>query len=158
MSFPKMRRKKQELETAECEAILFECSTGYLGVQGVDGYPYVVPLNYVFWNECIYFHCALSGHKVEAIKANPKVSFCVVAQDDVIPELFATAYRSVIAFGKAYPVEDPSEKRESLEMLGRKYNPDEEALQAEIEPSFDRTLIVRIEIDHLSGKQALSLV
>ena len=158
MPFPEMRRKRQALDNIECEEILAGCNTGFLGVSGSDGYPYVVPLNFVYWNDCIYFHCSSKGHKIDAIKTDPKVSFCVVERDEVLVDEFATAYRSVIAFGNAFIVEDIDEKRSSLKAFGLKYNPDESAVDAEIAPSFERTTMVRIRIDHMTGKQALSLL
>ena len=126
---------------------------------GDDGYPYVVPLNYVYWNRCIYIHCAHEGHKIDAVRRNPKVSFCVVEQDEVLPDTFETAYRSVIAFGNAFIVEDLEEKRDSIKALGNKYSPNnEESLEEEIDRFFEHTTMLRIEIDHLTGKQAKCLV
>ena len=159
MAFPSMRRRKQQLSTEECEYILGVCTTGVLAVHGTDGYPYTVPLNYVHWNGSVYFHCAKSGHKIDAIMRDPKVSFCVIERDDVVPEMFATAYRSVIVFGTADIVDNPVEVRDSLEALGCKYNPDDEhALRAEIDKDISRVLMVRIDIDHMTGKQASALV
>ena len=65
--FREMRRKKQQLADEECRSILERGKTGVLAVNGDDGYPYAVPVNYVFSNGKIYFHSALSGHKVDAI-------------------------------------------------------------------------------------------
>ena len=158
MAFPQMRRKKQELSPEECVDILASCTTGCLGVIGNDGYPYVVPLNYIYWNGCIYFHCAGTGHKIDAIRENPKTSFCVVEKDEVISEKFATSYRSVILFGNADIVDDPIVKMDALRMFGLKYNPDEEAVMEEIRPSFERTTMVRIEIEHMTGKKSLDLL
>ena len=75
--------------------------SGVLAVVGDDGYPYAVPLNYIYLNNKIYFHSAKEGHKVDAIAINNKVSFCVVAKDDVVPEELTTYFKSVIIFGKA---------------------------------------------------------
>ena len=76
--FREMRRNRQILTQAECEAILAACTNGVLAVSGDDGYPYAVPLSYVYRDNKIFFHCAKTGHKLDAIARNEKVSFCVV--------------------------------------------------------------------------------
>ena len=68
----------------------------------------------------LYFHCAKSGHKLDAVRRNPKASFCVVDQDLIVPERYTTYYRSVIAFGVMRILEDDGEKRAAVEKLGVK--------------------------------------
>ena len=99
--FREMRRNKQQLSNEECGEILRKSTAGVLAVSGDDGYPYAVPLSYVYCDNKIYFHSAKSGHKIDGIKNNSKVSFCVIAKDEIIPEKFTTYFRSVIVFGKA---------------------------------------------------------
>lgn len=157
--FREMRRKKQQLPQDECVAILERGTSGVLAVLGDDGYPYAVPISYVYANGKIYFHCAREGHKVDAIRACEKVSFCVVDQDEVVPEKYTTLYRSAIAFGRAHIVEDAAEKLSSAEALGDKYNPNHpKELKTEISGGIDRMLMVRIDIEHLTGKEALELM
>ena len=79
--FRPMRRIRQQLSQAECDAILQKCSSGVLAVAGDDGYPYTVPMSYLYQDGRLYFHCAKSGHKLDAVRREPKVSFCVVGQD-----------------------------------------------------------------------------
>ena len=77
--FPKMRRFKQELSREECIEILKNEPRGIMSVQGTNGYPYGFPMNHVY-NEStgrIYLHCAKEGYKLECLRADPKVSFCV---------------------------------------------------------------------------------
>ena len=108
--FRPMRRGKQALSDQESRKILSDASSGVLAVLGDDGYPYAVPLSFVFdGKDRLYFHCAVSGHKLDAIQNEPKVSFCVIMQDDVHPAEFTTYFKSVIAFGKARIVETESE-------------------------------------------------
>jgi len=89
------------LLTDEAVKILQSATSGVLAVCGDDGYPYAVPLSYVYADGKIYFHSALQGHKIDAIRSNPKVSFCVIDKDDIQPQEFTTYFRSVIVFGKA---------------------------------------------------------
>lgn len=156
--FREMRRKNQLLSLEETISILEQETSGTLAVLGDDGYPYAVPLSYVYEDSKIYFHCAKTGHKMEAIINNDKVSFCIIAQDQIIPEEYTTYYRSVIVFGKARLLEN-EEKRHAAELLAKKYSPEDEAGRAkEIEESFNRVVMVEITIEHMTGKAALELV
>ena len=87
-----------------------------------------------------------------------KASFCVIAQDDIQPKKYTTYYRSVIAFGRIHIIEDESEKLETARLLGNRYNPnDEESLQKELEHGYARMLMIRFDIEHLTGKEAIEL-
>ena len=97
--FRKMRRKRQSLSTDECVAILERMPNGTLALYGDDGYHYAVPVSYVYADGKIYFHSAMQGHKVDAVRRNGNVSFCVVEQDDVKTAEFTPYFRSVIVFG-----------------------------------------------------------
>ncbi len=156
--FREMRRSKQQLSPDEAVDILERNTAGVLAVSGDDGYPYAVPLSYVYADGKIYFHSALAGHKIDALEASDKVSFCVVDADDVVPSEYTTYYRSVIAFGRARILRDEQEKMAALRMLGEKYNPGQpEALAAEIAHGFARLHMIELTIEHLTGKQAKEL-
>ena len=156
--FRPIRRAGQALSHEECIAVLKRGTSGILAVAGDGGYPYAVPLSYVYADGCLYFHCARSGHKLDAIARCPKVSFCVIDQDQVVPEKFTTYYRSVIAFGTARVIPEEAEAYGALEALAARFCPDNEAgVQQEIASSFSRLYMVEITIEHLSGKQAAEL-
>lgn len=89
--FREMRRKAQQLTNEECIEILKNATSGVLGVFGDDGYPYTVPVSHVFEDGKICFHCAKTGHKIDSIRRNEKVSFTVIAQDEVMPKERTTA-------------------------------------------------------------------
>ncbi|MBQ1667588.1 MAG: NimIJ family nitroimidazole resistance protein [Prevotella sp.] len=157
--FRQMRRKRQQLTQEESIAILQKATAGTLALLGDDGYPYAVPISYVYNEGKLYFHSALNGHKVDAIRKYDKASFCVIEQDDVQPEKYTTFFRSVIAFGRIHIVEDEKEKLEIVRMLGNRYNPNQDdALQKEIESGLSRLLAIRFDIEHLTGKEAIELV
>ena len=157
--FREMRRKRQQLSDEESIGILQRATSGTLALLGDNGYPYAVPISYVYSEGKIYFHSALSGHKVDAIRNCDKASFCVIDQDNVQPERYTTFFRSVIAFGIIHIVEDEMEKLTTARLLGNKYNPNqEEALQKEIESGFSRMLAIRFDIEHLTGKEAIELI
>lgn len=158
--FRPMRRNKQKLSLCDSLSILQNGSHGILAVCGDHDYPYTVPLNYVYHSNKVFFHTGKTGHKLDALTHNPKVSFCVVGQDTVVPEHYTTHYTSVVAFGTARILEEDSEKRAALELLTQKFHPTATAAQRnqDIAADYDPMHMVEISIDHLSGKQALELV
>ena len=112
--FREMRRKRQQMSQAETIEILEKGSSGVLSVYGDDDYPYGVPISYVYDDGKIYLHCAKTGHKIDGIIKNPKVSFCVTAQDLVVPEEYTSYFKSVIAFGHGRILEKDTEIREAV--------------------------------------------
>ena len=158
-TFRPMRRNRQQLSNEESIAILEKATAGTLALLGDEGYPYAVPISYVYADGKLYFHSALSGHKVDAICKCEKASFCVIEQDDVQPKKYTTFYRSVIAFGRIHIIKDEQEKLATARMLGNRYNPnDEDSLRQEMEKGFSRMLMLRFDIEHLTGKEAIELM
>lgn len=159
MNFQKMRRFKQELSESETERILRENTAGVLAVIDGNGYPYSVPLSYVYTDGKIYFHSAKTGHKISAIKNCGKATFCIIDKDDVQPEKYTTFYKSVIAFGNAEIVDGEEETLSAIRELGEKYYPNhDKELQAEIAKFKSAFLIIKFNIEHITGKQAIETV
>lgn len=158
--FRPMRRSKQALPEAWCKDALRAASNGVLAVCGDDGYPYAVPLSFVFdGKDKLYFHCATAGHKLDAIRSVPKASFCVTVQDAVHPAEFTTYYKSVIAFGKARVLQNWESEKNALILLSEKYGMfDRDAIFSEIERFRESVCIVEFTIEHLTGKQARELI
>ena len=158
-----MRRKKQQLDDDATVQIMKEGSFGVLALAGTDGDPYAVPLNYVYVDESldpswvgpsIYFHVAKDGHKLDIIEQNPRASFCVVAEHEVIPDRFATDYRSAIAFGILELVEHDI-AHDALYALGDKYNPGAvDAIEHEIASDGPRCFVLELRIETLTGKRS----
>ena len=151
-----MRRFRQELPAEDTKRILSEGKYAVLAVDGDEGYPYAVPLNYVYDGCTIFIHSAAVGHKADSIRRNPKCSLCVVDKDDVIPEEFTSYFRSVIVFGRARIVESTDEKIRALRLLAYKYSPGIDPA-AEIDRFIKTVCIIRIDIDKMSGKEAVEL-
>lgn len=166
--FREMRRKGQQITLQECAQILTRAKTGVLGLHGDDGYPYTVPLNFVYTPGrdavedapeqglgTIGFHCAVTGHKVDSIRRNEKVSFTVVDRDEIMPKERTTKYCSVIVFGRARILEGQEELRRAANAVGAKYSAGYEDLYlAETEDTIRRGTLccVEITIDHMTGK------
>jgi len=157
--FRPMRRVAQQLPEGEALEILKNGSSGVLAVAGDEGYPYAVPLSYTYSEGKLFFHVARSGHKLDAIARNDKVSFCVVAQDEVVPENFTTRYRSVVVFGRARVLMDDAEKRRALRLLVEKYSPGFLAEgEDEITSAWERFHALELRIEHMTGKAAKELI
>ncbi len=158
MEFRKMRRSQQQLPKCECDRILSESTAGTLALLGDNGYPYAVPISYVYCEGKIYFHSAKNGHKVDAIRDYEKASFCIINADDIHPSEFTTYFRSIIAFGKIRIVELEEERAYAATLLGSKYNPDDKTgLQKEIEKGLQHMHVFCLDIEHLTGKEAIEL-
>jgi len=152
--FREMRRENQALPHEECLRILNVHKEGVLALLGDGGYPYAVPMNYSMMDGKIYFHSAVEGHKIDALRACDKASFCVIDADDVDAAHHTTRFRSVIAFGRVRLVEDEELKRRALWDIGNKYCPAApDKTRQEIDGAIARTAIIELSIEHLSGKE-----
>lgn len=156
--FREMRRFKQLLSREDTLAVMERCTNGVLACVGDEGYPYAVPVNYVYFNEKIYFHSAKSGHKVDAITNEAKVSFAVVDEDTIVSKEYTSYFRSVVAFGHARTVVG-DEWFDAFKALVDKYSGDqpEDAKVKEIQ-GCGNSLIIAIDVDHMTGKEAKELV
>ena len=158
--FQTMRRKRQELSREDTAAILERRASGVLALAEEGGFPYAVPLSYVYTGDKLYFHCAKSGHKLDAIQQNGKVSFCVIDQDKIVPEKYTSYFRSVIAFGRVEVIKDEKEKRTAIEKLAVKYAPEDTAVGRKnaIEREWLPLCMLKMSIDHITGKEAVELI
>lgn len=158
--FRQMRRNRQQLSQERCEEILNRATSGVLAVLGDEGYPYAVPLSYVYSGGKLYFHSARQGHKLDAIRREPKASFCVVDEDQVVAQEYTTHFRSVIAFGQVRELTDEQEKRTAIEKLALRYAPQdsEHNRQRAIEQDWKPLCMLEMTVEHLSGKEAIELI
>ena len=155
--FRPMRRSAQALGVDACREVLSRGTSGVLALLGDGGWPYAVPMSYAFDGEKLYFHCAREGHKLDAIRREARASFCVVDRDEVVPEEYTTYFRSVIAFGRVRVVEDEAQKRAAIELLARRYFPQDSAenRRRAIEREWAGLCMLEMDIEHLSGKEAV---
>jgi len=154
MEFREIVRKKQILSKEECIAILKEEPRGVLSVYGLEGYPYGMPINHYYDEESgnIYFHGGKGGHKIEAMRKDDRVSFCVYDQGYRREGEWALNIRSVIVFGHIEFVESLEETERISRALCYKFTDDEEYIRTEIEKSLKGTLCFKLVPEHISGK------
>lgn len=153
--FRPMRRKSKEIDLQAVRALLHSARFGVLAVQGDGGYPYAVPVNYLYEEETrrILFHGAGAGHKADALRACSQVCFTVVGPEMHKAEPWAPFAQSAVVFGQCHPVEDPQETLRLVKKLAMKYYPDQTTADAEIAASGAAVRMFAIEIEHLSGKE-----
>ena len=156
--FREMRRNKQALTAEEVTEILKRNTSGVLAVNGDGGYPYAVPLSYVYLDSKLYFHCAGTGHKLDSILRDDKVSFCVIDQDQVVGEEYTTYFRSVVAFGRARVLEGAEKLRPLVELCEKYYPGHLEQTRQKAEVALKNVCIVEVAIEHVTGKTAMELV
>ena len=156
--FREMRRKVQALTAEETAEILKRNTSGVLSLNGDDGYPYGVPLSYVYLDSKLYFHCAGAGHKLDSTLKDDKVSFCVIDQDQVVGEEYTTYFRSVIAFGRARVLEGAEKLRPLVELCEKYYPGHLEQTRQKAEHALKNVSIVEVTIEHMTGKTAMELV
>lgn len=153
--FREMRRKKKEIDITSAKNLLKSCRRGVIAVNGDDGYPYAVPVNYLYDSESerIYFHGLRVGHKVDSIKACDKVCFTVYGNETVKDEKWAPYLQSTVVFGRCHLLENDEKSIKLLKKLAKKYYPNEELINEEIEKYGKATQMFEIEIEHISGKE-----
>lgn len=152
--FREIKRKKQIISKDKIIKILRNEKRGVLSVSGDDGYPYGIPINYWYNEENgnIYFHSGRVGHKVDAMAADNKVSFCVYDEGYRKDGEWALNISSVIVFGKVHIVEDFDRAMDVCRRLSLKYTPDIQYIEEEIEKFGKATLCYELRPEHITGK------
>lgn len=152
--FRPVRRKDREIPREEALRLLEAGEYGTLATVSAAGVPAIVPLSYVVLEEEIYFHSAIEGEKLDHMKENPRVSFCVVGRTQpVYDKNFTTRYESVVVHGEASPVLPEEEKKRALMALSQKYLPGHiDKAPAAIASARPATAVWKITPLHITGK------
>lgn len=150
--FRPMRRIKQQMTDEACIALLQKAPRGVLAVLGDGGYPYTVPLDFVYDDGKIYFHCAKEGHKLDAIRKNDKVCFTVLSEPEKKEGEWWYCFTSVIVFGHIQVVDNPAIAGTMLRFLGAKYFPTGYDIESDLQKNGPKALVLELIPDHISGK------
>ena len=153
--FRAVRKKKNEISQDEAKNLLCSSRRGVLAVNGDDGYPYAIPINYLYdeENNKIIFHGAKAGHKVDSIKKNDKICFTVFGNETIMEENWAPYLQSVVVFGRCHLVENRDDIISLVKKFALKYYPNEDMVNEEIANFGKGVQMFEIEIEHLSGKK-----
>ena len=154
--FKPIRKKINEIDRAATEALLQSNRRGILAMNGDNGYPYAIPINYFY--DCdkkkIYFHGAKAGHKVDALKASDKVCFTVYGDEHIDEsETWAPYVQSAVVFGRCRLLEPGPESIDRLKEFAMKYYPSEQLVDKNIAHAGRAVQMFEITIEHMSGKQ-----
>ncbi|MEI3519510.1 MAG: pyridoxamine 5'-phosphate oxidase family protein [Clostridia bacterium] len=153
--FREMRSKANMLTNEEVENILKTSPNGTLALYGENGYPYSVPVNFVYSDGKIYFHGAAEGYKLNCMKKDPHVSFSVIGKDDIAKENFTTLFSSVIAFGTIRVIDTMEEKIPVLEAMVGKYSAEFMESGKELIRKGCGSVAYELTIDHMTGKKGM---
>lgn len=153
--FRPMRRASRALSDEAAKELLAQSRRGVLAVNGDDGYPFAIPVNYFYdaEQEKIYFHGAKSGQKVDALKRSDKVCFTVYGNEHFAPGDWAPYVQSTVVFGRCHLIEDAAQTEARVRELARKYYPSETEIEAEIAKAIGGVQLYEIIIEYLTGKQ-----
>lgn len=153
--FRSMRRANRAISESETKHLLAAEKRGVLAVNGDDGYPFAIPVNYFYdeENEKIYFHGAKEGHKTEALKKCDKVCFTVYGNEHYKDNDWAAYMQSVVVFGRCKMINDAFITEEKVRHLAQKYYPSNEEIELEINKAIKAVQLYEITIEHMSGKQ-----
>lgn len=152
--FRDLIRKNKKLSEEECISVLKSEKRGILSVNGDNDYPYGMPMNH-FYNEedgGIYFHCGKVGHRLDALRKDDKVSFCVYDEGYCNEGEWALNVKSVIVFGRIEIIDEQDKIADIAARLSRKFTEDEEYIRAEIEKYGRQTLLLKLTPEHICGK------
>ena len=152
--FREMLRAKQALPREECVDILRRALRGVLCVNGDDGYPYGMPINHFYNDEDghIYFHGGRFGHKIDAMRRDARVSFCVMDPGERVGDGWWLRFRSVIVFGRVRFLADHDRAMDISRRLSRKFTGDEQYIENEVAQSGPGTLVFELIPEHMTGK------
>ena len=150
-----MRREKKKISLDVAEQLLLSSRRGILGVNGDDGYPYAVPINFYYDKDSkkIYFHGSSVGHKAESLSRSDKVCFTVYGNESIKDVAWAPYVQSVVAFGRCRRLDGDEEKMSKLKTLAEKYYPDDDTINKEIASSGKAARVFEIHIEHMTGKE-----
>ena len=153
--FRPMRRASRALSDEAAKQLLAQSRRGVLAVNGDDGYPFAIPVNYFYdaEQEKIYFHGAKSGQKVDALKRSDKVCFTVYGNERFAPGGWAPYVQSTVVFGRCHLIDDAAATEARVRELGMKYYPGKEEVEKEIALYIKAVQLYEITIEHLTGKQ-----
>ncbi len=155
MMFRKVRKSKNEISTEDAKALLRDNKRAALSVNGDDGYPYTVPVNF-YYDEAeqkIYVHSAKKGHKIDAMKANDKICLTTWNDGELEDGDWAFHVASCVVFGRAKLIEDRKITEEKIRKFACKYYPSAEEVEEEIKKAINGVQLVAMEIEHISGKR-----
>ncbi|MCL2810938.1 MAG: pyridoxamine 5'-phosphate oxidase family protein [Clostridia bacterium] len=154
--FRSMRRPHLALTEAETWALLEHTAYGVLAINGTEGYPYAVPMNHAVINGALVFHAAVEGHRLEALRVDPRACFTVTEGPEenagAIPTGTLGTYASAMVFGRVCEL-PPEQQGEALTAFVRKHLPERVGEVAQFLDSGRKVAVLRLDVAFISGKR-----
>jgi nitroimidazol reductase NimA-like FMN-containing flavoprotein (pyridoxamine 5'-phosphate oxidase superfamily) len=148
--------KKRDLTfKPELESIIAKCHVCNMAMVDEDGLPYVLPMNFGYADDCIYFHSSGTGKKIDILKRNPQVCISFSADhklqwvNENVACSWGMSYRSVLAYGEVEFVDDYDQKEEALKIIMKTYTEIDFTFNA---PAVKDVMVFRVKIDKLHGR------
>lgn len=149
-----MRRKERKIEDqAIIQNILNTSQICRIGLSDTD-YPYILPLNYGYSDNALYFHCAPEGRKIDLIRKNNKVCFEIESDyrlvTDEVSCKWTSEFRSLIGIGTIEILNSAEEKVKGLDIIMKQHGKEDNQYPPKM---LDKLLVLKLNIKELSGKQ-----
>lgn len=153
--FRKIRKVKNEISPEKVKELLMKAPRGVLSLHGDDGYPYGLPLNYVYdeENQSLYFHGTKTGYKIDCIEKNPKACFTAILEEGISEDGWSKITSSVVAYGLVEEIEDQEFAKKAMVNLAKKYYPNVELVDENMAQSFKNTKMLAFHITYMTGKR-----
>jgi nitroimidazol reductase NimA-like FMN-containing flavoprotein (pyridoxamine 5'-phosphate oxidase superfamily) len=159
MSSPQLRRADRAMSEQRAYAMLERGFSGQLATVGADGYPYCIPLLYIWMDGEIYLHTSSAGGHLRAnVEREPRICFGIDEPDQVFDYGrfecdSGLAYQSVIVFGKIRIIEERAVKQRFCEALMAKYGKPDSNRPKGFFPRIDAITVYAIAIERITGKE-----
>ena len=153
--FRPMRRPEKALSDEATRRLLLQARRGVLAVNGDDGYPYACPVNSLYDPSAgkIYFHGAARGHKADALRRCDKACFTVYGGERRAEGEWAPCLQSAVIFDRCRLIADRDVTAETVHRLVRKYYPDEDAIEVEMQKAGRAVPLYERTVEHMTGKE-----
>ena len=142
------------MDREEIESIIKKADVCRLGLSDKN-IPYIVPLNFGYKENCLYFHTAKAGKKIDMIKTNNRVCFEMDIDHEVVraenPCDWNMKFQSVIGYGRAFLLEDIDEKRQALDVIIEDYSGQTGEYAEKL---VDRLAVIKVQIESMTGKKS----
>lgn len=150
-----MRRKEREIVDKEIiKEIILNSKICRLGIMGKE-YPYIVPLNYGYRDNSLYFHCAQEGKKLDLIRDNNKVCFEIEARYEILKDevscKWTTKYSSIIGNGRIVILTKTADKINGLNIIMEHHGKMDNSFNEKV---LCKLIILRLDIEDLTAKQS----
>jgi len=145
------RKDREQIEATFLESVLHEAEYACLALN-TGAAPYAVCVNFIYRDKALFVHSATEGHKLDLLRADPRVGFTLAVDVQVVPDQFTTWYRSVSGWGVVSLVEDEAERQAVFAGFAAKYRA---ACPSPVPESMSRRIaVLKVAVESVTGKHS----